>query len=249
MNVTLESVRKAVCAVGYLTVSMAEYDRASLDAGAFDVVGTGFLIGRRRAVTCAHVIHDLRKEMKKRGFPSDRAMLQFVLPKNGLLERHGRPFQLAESDDTADIATLEVQGPAIDIAPVRLVAHDDIPTVGEEAGLCGYAHGAVLLRRGKSVARFGPVLQRGIVAAISPFDSAEPESYLLDLVTGHAASGSPVFRFTTGDVFGVITAGQFGKTAALAVARSVYRYADGNLGARVTSRIFPAGEKQPGVDT
>ena len=98
-----------------------------------------------------------------------------------------------------------------------------------------YAHGSVLLRRGKAIYRFGPVVQAGAIAALSSFDLAKPEAAILDLVTGPAASGSPIFRQATGEVLGLLVEGQIGQRAALSVARLVYRDPSGALTAGVVT--------------
>ncbi len=64
--------------------------------------------------------------------------------------------------------------------------------------------GSVLIEEGGNISRVGPVLQRGIVAAVCPFEDAEPHAYLIDVMTQGGASGSPVFRIDNGEVIGVV---------------------------------------------
>jgi len=152
--------------------------------------------------------------------------VQFVYPSAssaGDMTTAFRSFAVAHSDERIDIAILKLDGKPIAPSPLSVVPHDFIPAVGEAVGLCGYAHGSVLLRRGKAIYRFGPVVQAGAIAALSPFDLAKPEAAILDLVTGPAASGSPIFRQATGEVLGLLVEGQIGQRAALSVARLVYR--------------------------
>jgi hypothetical protein len=142
-----------------------------------------------------------------------------------------------------DIAILDLGGSDVPVSPVVLVQEAYAPTVGEQVGLCGYAHGTTLLTRGGGVYRFGPVVQTGIIAALSPFDFGRPESAVLDLLTGSAASGSPVFRWDTHEVLGVLVEGQIKGSAALSIARLIYRDARGQFNVRAArvemARVLP----------
>jgi hypothetical protein len=73
------------------------------------------------------------------------------------------------------------------------------------------------------IERFGPVLQTGIIGALSPFDTPGANVAILDLVTGPAASGSPVFRQETGEILGILIAGQMKRRAALSVTRMIFK--------------------------
>jgi hypothetical protein len=106
----------------------------------------------------------------------------------------------------------------MDVTPLTLVSHDYVPLVGEGIGLCGYAHGSTLMTRGGKAERVGPLIQTGIISALSPFDIPRPERAVLDLVTGPAASGSPIFRLQTGEVIGFLIEGQIKSSAAFSMA-------------------------------
>jgi len=88
--------------------------------------------------------------------------------------------------------------PPVPVAPLGRV------DVGEAIWTCGYAHGSILLQRKDRVLRFGPILQHGYVAALSPYDIPTPEDLLLDLRTAPCGSGSPVFRVATGEVIAML---------------------------------------------
>jgi len=80
MSDPLTRVRNAVCGIGYLTVPAEEYARVP-EASKFEIMGTGFLVGIRRAVTCAHVLKDMRLRMQQRQMSWDeRAHAYFVYP-------------------------------------------------------------------------------------------------------------------------------------------------------------------------
>jgi hypothetical protein len=233
------AIRQAVCAVGYLTVPVQEA-AAKPKLAAVEVIGTGFLIASGHVITCAHVLEDLDRQRRRRRLGPDRAVLQFGYAADGLWQTRTHRFAVQKVQD--DFAQLRVLGRPLGIQPVKFVGSNFAPVVGEEIALSGYAHGSALLKRGKELIRFGPVLQRGIVAALAPYDEAgkPPTSVLLDLVTGRAASGSPVFSVATGEVFGVLTEGQIGKTAALAIARTISLDENGNVVIRLLRDILPA---------
>ncbi len=232
----LSAVRHAVCAIGWINTSSEDYF-ANPRRGKFDIEGTGFLIARRTVHTCAHVIEALDRMKKKRGQKPFAVGVQFVhRPRAGAdadLSTSYQPFVVRHRDDTIDVAILELRGGRdIPADPVVLVPEAYTPDVGEQVGLCGYAHGTALLTRAGTVYRFGPVVQTGIVAALAPFDSVRPESVVLDLLTGPAASGSPVFRWDTGQVLGFLVEGQIKDGAVFSVARLIYRDAHGRCNVR-----------------
>jgi hypothetical protein len=140
-------------------------------------------------------------------------------------------------NEDLDVAVLEFVSPAgetVPPEPVTIAGPDYRATVGEPIGICGYAHGTVLLREGKEVSRFGPLAQQGIISAISPFDVSDPNLLLLDLTTAPAASGSPVFRLEDAAVVGILVKGQEGRNATISVAARVFvhpRRCDANAGA------------------
>ena len=217
----LSAIRHAVCAIGWIPTTSEEF-YAEPKRSRFDIEGTGFLVGSRAVVTCEHVIEALQKKKRTRGPKPFAWAVQFVYPPASGAEMSTvfRPFRVAYVDARVDIAGLELGGSPVACSPVRIVSSDYVPGVGEAVGLCGYAHGSTLLTRGKEVYRFGPVVQSGVIAALSPFDRARAESAILDLVTGPAASGSPVFGQDTGEVLGVLIEGQIKGSAAFSIAET-----------------------------
>jgi hypothetical protein len=202
----------------------------------FRIEGTGFLIARHGAQTCAHVISSLQQIKKRQGTKPCTFGVQFVHPPrpgaDADMSTSFRPFEIRSRQNEIDVAILQLGRSEIPIEPVALVPESYTPTVGEQIGLCGYAHGSVLLARAGEVYRFGPVVQTGIIAALLPFDHVTLESAVLDLLTGPAASGSPVFRWNTGEVLGVLVEGQIKGSAALSIARLIYRDARAQFNAR-----------------
>jgi hypothetical protein len=217
------ALRHGTCAVGYAKMPWAEFE-ADPKRDAVEISGTGFLVGPlRRLVTCAHVIEEVATLVRKRGARHAEPIVQFVLPASGghTWTVTFRPMTVLEQHERADMAIVEVKNLPPEFRSLPVVDDDFTPSIGEEIGVVGYAHGSVLLRKGKEIARFGPVLQRGIISALSPYDVGKPDVALLDLVAGPAASGSPVFRVATGEVFGVLFEGQIRQSAALAFARLI----------------------------
>lgn len=233
---TLSTLRYAVCAIGWIGTRWEEF-YSDPKGGHFEIEGTGFLVGPTSVATCAHVVKDLNRIKQKRGTRPFAWAAQFVYSAAAAdadISTAFRDFSVLHSDERIDMAALRLLGSPVKVSPVTVVPQRYVPTVGEAVGLCGYAHGSVLLRRGKETYRFGPVVQTGKIAALSPFDFAAPEAAILDLHTGEAASGSPVYRDTTGEVIGILIEGQIKQHAALSIARLVYL--DASTGA-LTARL------------
>ncbi len=220
----INAIRYAVCGIGYLKVPEEEFLKDPM-LDPFEVMGTGFLIGSGLVLTAAHVLDDLKEKLRKRPEPFEK-MVQFGYPQADQWRVEYRSFREFEVNDRADWATIEVGPVGETVRPVLAVGRDYQLRIEEEIGMCGYAHGSILLRKGRTVDRFGPVLQRGHIAALSPYDGVRPQAMLLDVIAAPASSGSPVFLPSTGQVIGMLLKGQEGRTAALSVAIPFYREGD-----------------------
>jgi hypothetical protein len=77
-----------------------------------------------------------------------------------------RSFEVLQTDPRIDLALLTLDGTPVAPSPLRVVSGDYTPVVGEPVELCGYAHGSVLLKRGKETYRLGPVVQAGIIEVL-----------------------------------------------------------------------------------
>jgi hypothetical protein len=73
----LSHIRHAVAAIGLLRVPFDEY-ASDPGSDAFEIMGTGFVVGRGKIMTCHHVIEDLNSYLRKRRLPPERAALLFV---------------------------------------------------------------------------------------------------------------------------------------------------------------------------
>ena len=215
----LARVRNGVCAVGYLSVPLEEYQR-NVHSPIFEVLGTGFLVRNTTVITNRHVIAALVSEQLRLGVPSRQSFLSFVVPdpNAGLrvtvrMIRHygvlGDPAIDVGFLEFAIVHALHFEG----IAPLEVVDTLDL-RVSEEIAAYGYPYGTAMLQRDGRVYRWGPVVQQGWISGISPFETASaPDEILLDVRTAGGMSGSPIFRPQTGHVIGIHHSGWEATTA------------------------------------
>jgi Trypsin-like peptidase domain len=234
----LSAIRYAVCAIGWTGVTREEFEADSMGRR-FEIEGTGFLVEPTVVQTCAHVIEGLERVRRKRGPRPYASAVQFFYPDPLAADEWTsaiRPFDVIHTDARIDVAILRLRK-RVDMPPVKIVTEGYTPIVGEGIGLCGYAHGSMLMTRAGRIDRVGPLVQTGIIAAVSPFDVDKPDKILLDLVTGPAASGSPIFRLGVGDVIGFLMEGQIKGGAAFSIARLINRTSTGHATARLLKDI------------
>jgi len=205
----ISRVRNGVCAVGYLTVPLEEYKR-NIRSPFFQVVGTGFLIRKTTVITNRHVIQGLFDEQAIFGFPSSQFFLLFVAPQDisqpQITIRMIRDFGTLDNEEY-DVGFLEfkvvTEEHFRDISPLEVASSYDLH-VSDEIAVCGYPYGTAMLTKSAKVYRWRPVVQRGFISAISPFDTTtEPDEILLDVRTTNGMSGAPIFRPSNGEVIGI----------------------------------------------
>lgn len=215
----LNRVRNGVCAVGYLSVPLAEYLR-NTSSPYFQVIGTGFLVRQTTVMTNRHVIEGLLEEQANLGFPDSQFFLSFVAPGGAaklqvtvrMIQRFG-----AISPPSLDVGFLEFnivhKEHFRDIAPLDIATSPTL-TVTEEIAVCGYPYGNAMLKKNSRIYRWGPVIQQGHVSSLSPFDTtSEPDEILLDVRTAGGMSGAPIFRPSSGEVVGIHHSGWEATTA------------------------------------
>ena len=215
----ISRVRNGVCAVGYLTVSLEQYLQ-NTRSPYFQVVGTGFLVRKTTVMTNRHVVEGLLNEQANFGFPSSQFFLSFIAPsQTGDLQITVRMIRhlAALSDPLLDVGFAEFEivheEHFREIAPLSITASIDL-RVTEEIGVCGYPYGTAMLKKGNQIYRWGPVVQRGFVSSLSPFDTvSEPDEILLDVRTAGGMSGAPIFRPSTSEVIGIHHSGWEATTA------------------------------------
>jgi Trypsin-like peptidase domain len=116
--------------------------------------------------------------------------------------------------------------------------------VGGDVAVCGFPFGNALLRGNGGLWRFGPVVHRGLISAVAPFEVTNARNitaFLTDLNSAGGMSGSPVFIPDDGKVIGLHFAGAEGTVGcALPVDRTRV-----DSWIRFYERIFVRGEKPP----
>jgi S1-C subfamily serine protease len=234
----LSRVRRAVCSLGSIRIPFEEY-LADPTRGRFEIMGTGFLVEPMFVLTCGHVVAALDLERRKSGERPYGQGAEFGYPD---LKAAGewttaiRPFEVVHSDERTDLAVLKLTK-GVEAEPVAIATEDFIPLVGDPIGLCGYPHGSKLTTRGSAIDRVGPLVQTGIVAALSPFETKAPDRIVMDLATGGGASGSPIFRPEDGVVIGFLMEGQVGPYASFSIARTLFRDSQGRVNARLRTGL------------
>jgi len=213
----LDTVRSAVCGVGRF---LAHPDHIQTDPThpRLEIIGTGFLIDNTTVITNRHVVQDLHKLIKGRRIPPSWEFLHFVYP---TLAGWQAAYQKIRGEGIVhhallDIAFLEFdrpQAPGFEKCQPQDFGDLALLRVSQPVAAVGYPHGEDLLMRGKEQYRFGPVLQRGYISAISPLDNVPGgavEELLLDLRAAEGMSGSPIFIPASGKVVGMLTSGWVG---------------------------------------
>lgn len=215
----INSVRNGVCAIGYLTVPLKEYEK-NLLSPYFKIVGTGFLVRKTTVMTNRHVIEGLSKYQTDIGFPDSQFFLSFIVPgESTTLRVTPRMIQqfAALPDESIDVGFLKFnivyKKHFQNISPLNIVTSPKLK-VTEEVAICGYPYGTSMLAKNFKIYRWGPVIQRGSISAISPFDNTDaPDEILLDVRTANGMSGAPIFRPSNGEVIGIHYAGWEATTA------------------------------------
>ena len=192
---TIERVKPSVVAVGTYRAT---------DSPAFNLRGTGFVIGDGRSVaTNAHVVN-------LDSFPADRQPMLMVMARVGGQTRTLRA-QLVVTDPDHDLAILKLEESTLPALPLASTAR---VREGQDVAFTGFPIGNAL--------GFVPVTHRGSVSAITPIVLPTPTArqlnaqairrikgglfdiYQLDATAYPGNSGSPVYDAVTGDVVAII---------------------------------------------
>lgn len=209
----LGRIRHGICAVGYLTVPLEQYNKDATQPF-FKVVGTGFLVRPSVVMTNRHVIEGLGERQLDLGFPDKQQMLLFVAI--GPDARLRPVVRMIRSTFTADNLNFDVgfiqfqRAPEEHFQGIEPLTFDESYSlrVTQEIAVCGYPYGEAMLQRGGTVYRWGPVVQSGHISAVSPFDGVPepflPTELLLDVRIAGGMSGGPVVRPGDGSVVGII---------------------------------------------
>src|SRR3989344_1390136 len=186
-----------------------------------DIIGTGFIAHEDGIViTNNHVIEAIKKLPRRKGSPDDewpiRVMYLHDMPGKGV----GKIFF-----DVEAIATLGREKPVEgyhygpDIPDIGFIYTKvkGLPKLelektfeleeGDEIYTAGYPLGTNTLRAPGWIHQINPVLQRGIVSAIQPFQCDKPHGLLINVMSQGGASGSPIFNPKTGKVTALLYGG------------------------------------------
>jgi hypothetical protein len=213
-----ERVRNGVCAVGYLTAPLSVY-LENLDKPVFQVVGTGFLIQDTLILTNRHIVKALLESIGPDGIPSNQLFIQFVVPSERstlqIVPRMIREVSYVD-EPRLDLGFIRyktvTEAHFAAIRPLEIADKWD-SVVTQDVAVCGYPYGTSILVRGIYL-RWGPVVQRGYISALSPFDTfAAPDELLLDVRRAGGMSGAPIFKPYNGEVIGVHYSGIEGTVA------------------------------------
>jgi hypothetical protein len=207
----LRHVTERTCAV---CVAEKPYEELAQDPyqRGMKIIGTGFLVHPQVIMTNRHVIRDVNQFVSNTNLPKERVCVSFLRPQ----AQNSAQFQVVfvqammpiETPQEIDIGFLVLVGPMREPTPVEFEEFFSAE-VGDECAVAGYPYGEGLHRRPSgAVYRIGPVLQRGHVSAIAPYDNtARIDRVLLDVRTDKGMSGSPIFDPNTGRVFAIHDSG------------------------------------------
>ncbi len=181
------------------------------------IIGTGFIVGDSLVATNRHVVEEFSKYRSKSSPENDFTVVAifFTKTEGGLGACFLNVFEVVSlsafstseyfygtSPPDLALVSLSCRG----LEDFALHCEDKAVPAGTEIATAGYPLGSELLFPSGTIERFGPVLQRGIISAESPFFDTNPQSYLIDVMVQPGASGSPVFRPESGHVVGVVYA-------------------------------------------
>jgi hypothetical protein len=210
-------LRRRVCAIGVLKVSVEEYIKDPQEPK-FKIFGTGFLIGPLLVLTNRHVLQNITAYIEKESLPKNRRHVAFLRPDGFNVAQSFHEFEkmaVMTEPHNFDVGLISFRATEDD--PIRAVTPVVVPDsfsfeVGDPIGVYGYAFGEGLLKREvgerEMIYRFGPILQQGYISGIAPFDHSQHiERVLLDVRTARGMSGSPVFDPRTGCVHALHTSG------------------------------------------
>lgn len=222
----IKEIRLSTCAVVRMGVKHESAFPATVQEGdkvvvpPTDVKATAFLVEKNLLLTNRHVVQLIAEEHQQTG-NHDHWYVQFTYPMaegGGWSQSIKRISQLFAFVDPAGGGTLDVGFLSFalkpgEIGPGKPVEFGDLGCVlvGSDVAICGFPLGSVLLANPRQgIHRFGPLIHRGMISAVSPYDTVDQRSivtFLTDLNTAGGMSGSPIFLPDNGRVIGLHFAG------------------------------------------
>jgi len=214
----LNNIRNGVCAIGYLPKGEEEYKKNPTDRDLFRVSGTGFLVRENTVITNRHVIEGIKSELKNADLVADdRTKVQFTY-----FAENGWQTALCSIEFVTTIDNKEIDIGLIDIKrqpekafeqckPLEINDDSSVIFTSQEIAMFGFPGGSDLFVNpfmdSQLIYRFGPVLQRGYISALAPFERPPISRILSDIRTYKGMSGSPVFLPKTGKIISLHEAG------------------------------------------
>jgi hypothetical protein len=222
----IKKIRLSTCSVLYLPTKHEDIFQGTKPEGIIpyikkEVVATGFLIRNDIVLTNRHVILQINDDYQKKGH-HDHWYVGFTYPtgQDGWSETIIRIKNMCAIVPPGERGDLDVglfsfvrKREMEECKPAEFGELTDI-MVGNDIAICGFPLGNEIMVNPKlGIFRFGPVIQQGIISAISPFDTGDSRSnttFLTDLNSAAGMSGSPVFLPATGRVIGLHYCGKPG---------------------------------------
>jgi len=222
----IQEIKKSTCSLAYSQHNLENLDddlsRVDILKQIDQVLATGFLINDNLVLTNRHVINGINEKIKDDNVSLNNFYLWFVLANKPnritqLFIRIESTFAIIDPSDSGklDVGFISINQESVpslkdlNINPISFESLDNI-VVGSDVAICGYPQGNQLLSNNLGLQRYGPVINSGIISAVSPFDSVNPReitTFLYDANNAGGMSGSPIFNPNNGKVFGIHYAG------------------------------------------
>jgi S1-C subfamily serine protease len=100
-----------------------------------------------------------------------------------------------------------VQLAVTELPAVQLATQDWSWHIGMEIATAGFPLGEDPLVVHGIVGQATPLLRRGIISSLNPFQCPQPHGFTIDVMSQGGASGSPIFRTDNAEVVGILHAG------------------------------------------
>jgi len=226
---TFETLRPSIIAFASRIVSLPAGQRPLVPP----IIGTGFFVDKRGiAVTNGHVIQALQKlpPIPGTGKPSAFALVFTKILETS--EKHRIRTLYADIRGYKRLAKVETRGRnyaeqvpdfgfvTLNIRDVPAIPLASVPNLlrpGLDVATAGFPLGNEPLQFYGTVNQLMPILRRGIVSSVLPFDCRFPHGFTVDIMSQGGASGSPIFALDQPLAVGILHAGYKGTNFTYAI--------------------------------
>jgi S1-C subfamily serine protease len=201
-----------------------------------DIIGTGFIAKSDGVIiTNDHVIKAIKKLPRLKNKPDDWPAMVMVFQ---FIEGKGMAtsaFDVKGVGTLGRVAPIEGYHYGPDIPDLGFIKINvkNLPTLsiakqldleeGDEVVFSGFPLGSTTLRAPGYIHQISPTLQSGMISAVLPFPCDNPHGILIDALSQHGSSGSPIINPNNGEVIGVLYGGIASTSITYAVpAKTVY---------------------------